>query len=363
MTLDLDIPSNLFRSPSKAPDLAPEMRVGFILSPQFSLLPVASFLDALRHVADEADFGRQIYCSWKTIGPDGGDIVVSSCGLSANISEAFPDPCEFDYLVVAGGHLPECLDVPAQTLEYIRLARQADVTLVGICTGSFILARAGVLEHTRCAVHVEHDRQMKALFPDTIPVTDQLIVSDKNIFTCPGGSTALDLAFSLIRTRCGRARAVKALTSLMVGKERAAQLAPDRLYAHLFSCGNSKVENALSIMERHLSSPLSIKELAAKVNISPNGLLAAFNRHAGMGPMEVWRNIRLSHSRWLLLNTNRTITQIAFECGFSDCAHFSRWFQKKYGSSPKVFRNRHKFRAVDTETKNQHDEQRLTDTP
>ena len=107
-----------------------------------------------------------------------------------------------------------------------------------------------------------------------------------------------------------------------------------------FSCGNSKVEDALGIMENHLSSPFSIKELASRLNISTNGLLAAFNRHAGAGPMEVWWNMRLSHSRWLLLNTNRTVTQVAFECGFSDCAHFRRWFQKTNGVSPKEFRGK-----------------------
>lgn len=318
------------------------MRVGIILSPRFSLLPVASFLDALRHAADEADYSRQIYCSWKIIGPVAGEDVISSCGLASKVDTAFPDPRDFDYLVVAGGHLPECLTLPEGTLNYITKARAANVLLVGICTGSFILAQAGVMENTRCAVHVEHSRQLRALFPKAIPVTDQLIVSDNGIFTCPGGSTALDLAFSLIRSRCGRARAVKALTSLMVGKERAAKLAPDREYAHLFSCGNSKVENALGVMESHLSSPFTIKDLAERVNITPNGLFAAFNRHAGVGPMEVWRNMRLSHGRWLLLHSNRTITQIAYECGFSDCAHFSRWFHKKYENSPTKFRNMRK---------------------
>lgn len=341
--LQLSFPPQLFPKPSVRTDLPPpEMRVGFILGKRFSLLPVASFLDALRHAADEGDFGRQIYCSWKTIGPVQGETVSSSCGLSVNIEASFPDPREFDYLVVAGGHLPECLDVSEETLAYIRQAQRADVTLVGICTGTFILGLAGVLKGTRCAVHIEHAHQLVTLFPDVIPVTDQLMVSHNDVVTCPGGSSALDLAFSLIRSRCGRARAVKALTSLMVGKERVAQLAPDREYAHLSSCGNPKVENALLIMERHLSTPFSIKDLAAKVNISPNGLLAAFNRHAGKGPAEVWRDMRLSHSRWLLLNTTRTITQIAFETGFADSAHFSRWFQRRYGDSPSAFRSKRK---------------------
>ena len=334
--------SNLFPEPPEAPDITPEMRVGFILSDTFSLLPVASFLDALRHAADESDFGRQIYCSWKIIGPVKGRIITSSSGLTCRVESKFPDPAEFDYLVVAGGHLPECLALCDAVFDYIRLARKKNVMLVGICTGSFILAKAGVLENTRCAVHVEHSQQMRLMFPETIPVTDQFIVSDNDTHTCPGGSTALDLAFSLIRSRCGRSRAVKSLTSLMVGKERLAKLAPDREYAQLFFCGNSKVEGALSIMESHLSSPFSIKELAARVNISPNGLLVAFNRYAGMGPMEIWRNMRLFHSRSLLLNTNLTITQVAFESGFSDCAHFSRWFKKKFNVSPSDFRSRSK---------------------
>ena len=329
-------------TPSKAPNLEPAMRVGFILCPKFSLLPVASFLDALRHAADKSDFGRQIYCTWKTIGPTEGEVVISSCGLAAQVDSPFPDPKEFDYIVVAGGHLPDCLDIAEETLEYIRRAKAESVSLVGICTGSFGLAKAGVMDNTRCAVHVEHSRQMLALFPNTIPVTDQILVVDKDVSTCPGGSTALDLAFSLIRQRCGRARAIKSLTSLMVGRERAAELAPDREYAHLFSCGNSKVENAMGIMESHLASPFSINELAAKVNISANGLLAAYQRHAGESPMQVWRNIRLSHSRWLLLNTNRTVTQISYECGFSDCAHFSRWFQKKFACAPSKFRSERK---------------------
>lgn len=333
--------ARILPQPPPAPDVSPALRVGFILSPSFSLLPVASFMDVLRHAADEADFGRQIYCSWTTIGPDAGEKVISSCGFGSWIEQAFPEPSAFDYIVVAGGHLPECLDVPPETLAYIRRAREMNIALIGICTGSFLLAKAGILDGVKCAVHVEHEHQLRELFPLVIPVADQLIVKDKGVLSCPGGSTALDLAFSLVRQRCGRARAAKALTTLMVGRERAAQLAPDREYAHLFTCGNPRVEGAMGIMERYLTSPCSIKELAAKVNITPNGLLAAFNRHAGMGPMEVWRNIRLSHSRWLLLNTTRTVTQISYECGFADGAHFSRWFKRRYGLSPSAFRRQH----------------------
>lgn len=327
-----------FPKPVDLPVRDPELRIGLILCPRFSLLPVASFLDVLRHAADEADFSRQIYCAWKIIGPEGQEKAVSSCGVEIAIDTTLADPTAFDYVVVAGGQLPQCLDVPNETIAYIRRARDRNVGLVGICTGSFILAQAGVASGHRCAVHVEHERQFRILFPEAVPVVDQIIVDDDGLLTCPGGSTGLDLAFAVVRANCGRARAVKALTSLMVDRKRSAMLAPDRDYAHLTTCGHDKVEHALGIMESHLSTPFEISQLAERLGISASGLQAAFIRYAGVGPQEVWRNIRLSYSRWLLLNSNRSITQIAFECGFSDAAHFSRWFKRKFDQSPSAFR-------------------------
>jgi transcriptional regulator GlxA family with amidase domain len=329
---------SLFPEPVNLPAREPDLRIGFILAPRFSLLPLASFLDALRHAADEADFSRQIYCTWRILGAQVPECVASSCGLKVNVEAAFADPCDFDYLVVAGGQLPHSLEIGDETLGYLRAARSAGTGLIGICTGSFLLAKAGVLDGLHCAVHVEHERQMCGLFPKVIPVSDQMLVSDHGILTCPGGSSALDLAFSIIRLHCGRARAVKALTSLMVGRGRMAELAPDHDYAHLASCGHRTVEQVLEFMNKHLSSPCTISALAARFGVSESGLHAAFLRHAGTGPLEVWRNIRLSYGRSLLLNTNRTITQIAFECGFSDAAHFHKWFRKKFGQTPSSFR-------------------------
>lgn len=330
--------SVLFPRPVDLPVREPELRVGFLLAPRFSLLPVASFLDALRHAADEADFGRQIYCSWKILGQKAAETVEASCGLVVQVETKFPDPREFDHLVVAGGQLPQCLEIGEDMLAYIRKARRAGVGLVGICTGSFLLAKSGVMDGHRCAVHVEHERQLRGLFPHVTPVTDQIIVSDNGILTCPGGSSALDLAFTIIRTKCGRSRAVKALTSLMVGRGRMAELAPDHEYAYLATCGHQKVEQAMGMMVCHLSSPFQISDLASRLNITKSGLHAAFLQRAGTGPLEVWRNIRLTYGRWLLLNSNRPVTEIAYECGFADAAHFSRWFKRKYHKPPSEFR-------------------------
>ncbi len=330
-------PSLLFALPPPTPDVEPDMRVGFILSPEFSLLPFASFIDGLRHAADVADFNRQIHCHWKIIGPTFKP-VMASCGIEVSPQEVFPDPVEFDYIVVVGGQLPKCLDLAEETFRFIRNACEQGCSIVGLCTGSFILAKAGLLDDRRCAVHFEHSNQFKKLYPRVLPITDQVYVNDNQIITCPGGSAALDLVFSLIETHCGKARAVKVLTTLLVDRHRSTFHMSHRPFGHLAACGNKRVEQAIELMEKDISFPYSIQALAKTINISERELNRAFKQYANEPPSSVWRKMRLSHGHWLLVNTKRTVTQIALECGFSDGAHFCRWFKNTYDESPAQFR-------------------------
>jgi transcriptional regulator GlxA family with amidase domain len=101
-------------------DLPPGLRVGFILAPQFTLIAFASFIDSLRHAADEADRSRQIHCTWRVIASD-LDPVEASCGVSVVPNATLSDPQAFDYIAVVGGLLPACLDLPGESYDYLRV--------------------------------------------------------------------------------------------------------------------------------------------------------------------------------------------------------------------------------------------------
>ncbi len=328
-----------FTSPPLPPEIEPDMRVGFILSPHFTLTPFAAFIDCLRHAADEADFSRQVYCHWKIVAPTMAP-VKASCGVEVCPHELLSEDTAFDYLVVIGGLLPGSMDHPEQTLGYLRHAYEHNTSIVGLCTASFVLAKAGLLEDRRCALHFEHINQFKQLFPRTLPEADQILVNDGEIITSPGGASAIDVALALIETCCGRARAVKAVTSLLLDRRHAMHHMPHRPYSHLAACGNRHVERAVSLVERHLSKPHSMRELARRLNISVRELNRAFSKHAGDTPAALSRKIRLTHGHWLLVNSTRTVTQIADDCGFADAAHFCRWFKCVYGETPTRFRKR-----------------------
>jgi len=271
--------------------IQPDLRVGFILAPKFTLIAFASFIDCLRHAADEADRSRQIHCQWSVIAPSGNS-VEASCGMQVAPGADLPEPGKLDYVVVVGGLLPDCLALSANTYEYLRTAYVSGISVIGLCTGGFILAQAGLLEDRECAVHIDHRHQLVEMFPLVRPVTDRSFVRDERILTCPGGTAAIDLAYALIEEHCGRARAVKSLMSLLVERQRATHQMPVRPYQELTACGDWRVEKAVELMERHALAPFSIRELAQRIGSSTRGLNRSFVRIAGVAPGTIWRKIR-----------------------------------------------------------------------
>ncbi|WP_019170225.1 GlxA family transcriptional regulator [Pseudaminobacter salicylatoxidans] len=341
MNLDHRFPRE---TPPELVGIEPDIRVAFILCPMFTLLPFAAFIDSLRHAADEADFSRQIYCSWKIVADDCHTPLTASCGAEIMPQETFGAFGTLNYVVVVGGLLPHCLGLSKRARQYIRAAHDKGISIVGLCTGSFILADIGLLDNRRCAIHTEHISEFRTLYPSAVPVSGEMYVNDREVLTSPGGTSALDLAFHLIDTHCGKARAVKGLSSLLIDNHRSARRFHYRPHGHLAACGNRKVETAVEMMERHITTPYPVSELARKVGCSERELCRLFKKHGNTNPSETWRKIRMAHGHWLLLNSDRSITQISHECGFADSAHFNRWFKVIYKESPHAYRRRRRVR-------------------
>lgn len=317
--------------------MRPDIRVGFVLSPSFTLLPFAGFADTLRHSADEGDRSRQIHCQWTILGA-GLEPVRSSCGAEVIPWQVYGDPAEFDYIVVVGGLTSAFGEHAPETFDFLRLAKARRVPVVGLCTGSFAMAESGLLDGKRCAVHVRHRQEFVERYPAVKVVTDDVYVFDGDMVTCPGGTAAIDVAVELIKRRSGKARAFKGLPEMLVAEHRTAVYNLAMPHEHLMSCGDWRVEQAVQLMQAGLSEPMSIEELARRLGTSVSQLDRCFVNQAGMTAARLWREMRLTHARWLLLNTDRKVSYVAQECGFADSSHLNRLFRRAFGEAPRELR-------------------------
>ena len=98
------------------------------------------------------------------------------------------------------------------------------------------------------------------------------------------------------------------------------------------------MRRALLLMEQNLARPIAIAAVAAELGLSARQLERLCRQHVGMGPASLYRQLRMRYANWLIENTDRSVTDIANEAGFADCAHFSRQFKDAYGLSPSTRR-------------------------
>jgi transcriptional regulator GlxA family with amidase domain len=314
----------------------PKLRVGFLLAPRFTLTAFAGFVDALRLAADEGDRSRALLARWAVLETEDGPIV-SSCGASVKPTAPLERPQDYDYLVVVGGLLHGGQRVPARLTSFLQEAAAAGVKLVGLCTGSFVLARAGLLDGYLACVSWFHREEFVAEFPECRIVSNQMFVADRDRLTCAGGTSVVHLAAHLIERTIGRASAVKALRIMIEEQPLPSRtLQPEEVVS--VRSTDTMVHKAMLLLEQQLHSPAPIDELCEPLGIGRRQLERRFQRDVGLSPAEYRTKLRLERARWLLQNTDLEVTEVSFECGFHDGASFSRFVRKALGMSPREVR-------------------------
>jgi transcriptional regulator GlxA family with amidase domain len=310
--------------------------VGFILARRFTLCAFANFVDVLRLSADEGDRSRPILCGWKVLSPT-MDPIASSSGVAVQPDERLGDPARFDYLVVVGGLVDEIEKLHPEAVRFLDRAARAGVPLVGVCTGTFILHRAGLMQGYRACVSWFHHADFLERFDGIEPVSDQIFVADRDRLTCSGGVSSAHLAAFIVERHLGRARAAKSLRIMIIDEAMAAE-EPQPGMPLALATGDALVQKALLVMQQSIDAPLSIGRVVARLDVSRRKLERHFREALGMTPLEADRLIRVEQAKHLLRSTRRTATQVAADTGFCDLPHLIRVFRAAEGTTPEAFR-------------------------
>lgn len=177
---------------------ARRLKIGFILTRSFTLSAFALFVDTLRLASDQLDRSGRVLADWQVLGST-RHLITSSCGVQVAPTSDFVDPGEFDYIAVVGGLLRVEQPVDYETIRFLKRAASKNVPLIGLCTGSFILAEAGLMKEHQTCVSWLHYHEFRERFPDHDVRPDRLFNLDRKRGSCAGGSSAADLAAALVR--------------------------------------------------------------------------------------------------------------------------------------------------------------------
>ncbi|UOA29228.1 GlxA family transcriptional regulator [Pseudosulfitobacter sp. DSM 107133] len=312
------------------------LSVGFILARRFTLCAFANFVDVLRLAADDGDRSRPILCNW-TVLTDTMDLVTSSCGITVQPRERLGDPARFDYIVVVGGLMDELPGLSATYTQYLHQAAAAGVPLVGVCSGAFMLHQAGLMDGYRCCVSWFHHAEFLSQFEGLNPVSDQIFVVDGDRLTCSGGASSAHLAAYLVDRHVGRAQASKSL-HIMIIDEALQPEKPQPGISMDFKTRDPIVLRALLLMQQNIDTPMSVAEISRRMGHSKRQLERHFRLALETSPQAAFLSIRLSLAHHLIETSEKSIAQIALDCGFCDSSHLSRMFRRRYGCTPVVVR-------------------------
>jgi transcriptional regulator GlxA family with amidase domain len=303
-----------------------------VLAPRFTLTAFAGFVDALRLAADEEDRSRPIECEWTVLG-DRTIPIVASCGAQLEPWGDLQHPEAFDYIVVVGGLMHGGQRVHPGTYKFLRDAAGAGVSLVGLCTGSFILARAGLLMGYECCVSWFHREEFIAEFPKLNVQSERLFSVDRDRLTCAGGTSVVHLAAYVIERHFGHAHAIKSLRIMLEDAPLPADTwQPESVITQ--PAHDSVVRQAMLIIEQNLAKVVPLATLLGRLGVGPRQIERRFRADVRISPSEYRLRLRLSRARWMLEHTNRPVTHIALDCGFADPSHFSRTYRRQFKIKP-----------------------------
>lgn len=312
------------------------LKIGFVLARSFTLSAFALFVDTLRLASDELDKSGRIRADWQVLG-NTRHLITSSCGVQVAPTSGLVDPTQFNYIVVAGGLLNSESPIDDETIGFLRKAAARKVPLIGLCTGTFILADAGLMGGHNVCVSWLHYQAFRERFPDLKVRSDRLFNLERTRGSCAGGSSAADMAAHIVRLHISKEAERNALEVLQIDKARS-QLHVQPRKPLAIESNDPRLNAALIIMEQNTENTLSIPELAASVGLSRRQLERLFMEKTKMSPALVYRKFRLERAKHLLTQTDASLIEIALDVGFESAGHFSRIFAKTYGQTPSRLR-------------------------
>ncbi len=304
-------------------------RIGLILVPNFSMIAFTAAVETLR-LANRSS-GRALY-RWSLFTVDGQPVKASN-GIELHPEGDLEAASRLETVALCSGTDVQRFQDKA-LISWLRRMARRDADIGALCTGSYILARAGLLDGYRCTIHWENLAGFVEDFPD-IEVSSELFEIDRNRFTCSGGTAAIDLMLNVIARQHGHELAAGVADQFMHERIRDHHDHQRMSLPARLGVRHPKLLKVIEMMEDNLEEPLSRTELAGNAGLSTRQLERLFRKYLNRSPARYYLELRLNKARLLLVQTNMSIIDVALACGFVSASHFSKCYRDFFGRTPR----------------------------
>lgn len=302
--------------------------VNFLLVPGFPMMGLCTVTGPLQ-TANEI-FGRRIY-DFRVLTPSGAPERASST-MRMMADAAIDEVTALDAVIVCAGPSAATFR-DRRVFGWLRRQARRGARLGAICSGSWLLARAGLLTGYRATIHWKDAPLLRDEFPG-LDITGNLYEIDRSRFTCSGGTSGLDMTLALIARSHGRDLAGAIAEELMHHPIRDSFEHQRISVAARTGVHDPRLAAAVGLMEGHVEEPLPLDDICARSSLSRRHIERLFKERFGRSPIRYYGTIRLRRARHLLLHSALPVSDIALATGYASFSHFGRSYKREFGRTP-----------------------------
>jgi transcriptional regulator GlxA family with amidase domain len=303
--------------------------IGFLIFPDFQLLdaagPIAAFEIAGRFIPDAYRLA--------VLARDGG-AVASSSGVSMSAT-AFVEAPPLDTLIVSGGEGTRSPAICEHTLAFVRASAAATRRTASVCSGTYILAAAGLLDDRRATTHWRRSADFQRRFPAVRLDPDKIFVQDGALWSSAGITAGIDMALAMIGADLGEDVARRTAQQLVVYHRRPGGQSQ---FSALLELQGGRFDGLLAWARENLAQPLTVEQLAQQAAMSPRNFARLFAAETGATPAKAVERLRVEAARALLDSQPLQVEDVALETGFGDSERMRRAFVRAFGQPPQALR-------------------------
>ena len=327
----------------------PVIRIGILVFPEcvgaaaaapYDVFKIANTLSLMRPAAEQLRF------EVKWVSADGG-MVATNTGISF-ATEALDHDC--DALIVTGidRHAMREIVPAIRTMENeVKLVRDFAASggmVSAMCTGTFLLAEAGLLDGRRATTSWWLSAYFAKRYPDVALESEELVVRDGQLLSSGGAGSYLDLALWLVGHFGGDPLRVMTAKFLVADSGRTSQT-PYVASALVERKSQAVIEQARRWLNEHIDQDWNMGELAAHCSTSPRTLLRRFQKALGLSPVQYTQQLRVERAKALLESSTLSLEDITSRCGYADVSTFSTVFKRWAQITPREYRSRFGMRS------------------